>query len=155
MSDDIIKRLRFVKHTADWEACDEAAARLDKAERENERLRSESKAQLEELGRIDDALGTNEGPSAVDHIMILKAENELLRESIGVAYGYLWCVNNEPGTPFQYPPEKAAYEARAVLRDTMTSEQRGTYINRVVALVRGKRHMPLPSTAIDAARREK
>ncbi|MGE3596621.1 MAG: hypothetical protein AB7N70_13820, partial [Dehalococcoidia bacterium] len=54
-------------------------ARLEAAERENERLRSESKAQLEELDRIDDALGTNEGPSAVDHIMILKTENERLR----------------------------------------------------------------------------
>lgn len=38
MSDDIIERLRWVKHTADWEACDLAAARLAKAERENERL---------------------------------------------------------------------------------------------------------------------
>ncbi len=45
---------------------------------EIERLRSENKAQLEELGRIDDALGTNEGPSAVDHILILKTENERL-----------------------------------------------------------------------------
>lgn len=93
--------------------------------------------------------------AAKSEIERLRAENERLRESIGVAYGYLWCVNNEPGTSFQYPPEKAAYAARAVLRDTMTSEQRGTYINRAVALVRGKRPMPLPSTAIDAARREK
>lgn len=88
----------------------------------------------------------------LDRLDKAERENERLRESIGMAYGYLWCVNNEPGTPFQYPPEKAAYEARKLLRETMTSEQRGTYINRAVALVRGKRPMPLPSTAIDAAR---
>jgi len=56
-------------------------------------------------------------------------ENIELREKIAVAYGYLWHVNNEPGTPCQYPPERAAYEARKILRDTMTHEQRGDGIN--------------------------
>lgn len=55
----------------------------------------------------------------------LEKENHELREKIAVAYGYLWHVNNEPGTPCQYSPEKAAYEARKILRDTMTHEQRG------------------------------
>ena len=65
------------------------------------------------------------------------AEIERLKDFIGMAYGYLWCVNNEPGTPNQYPPGKAAYEARKLLRDTMTHEQRGDYIHRVVTIVRG------------------
>lgn len=61
---------------------------------------------------------------------------EKLRELVGLAYGYLWLVNNEPGTPHQYKPERAAYEARKLLRDTMTHEQRAKFINRVVAQVR-------------------
>ncbi len=52
---------------------------------------------------------------------------------IGLAYGHLWMVNNEPGTPNRYSPERAAYEARKLLRDTMTQEQRGAFINRVIA----------------------
>lgn len=56
-------------------------------------------------------------------------------EAIATAYGYLWHVNNEPGTPNQYPPERAAYEARKILRDQMTHEQRGLAINRVRELM--------------------
>lgn len=67
----------------------------------------------------------------------LKADNERLREALGVAYGYLWCVNNEPGTPNQCPPEKAAYEARKVLRNLLTHDERGAFINRVLPMVRG------------------
>ena len=59
----------------------------------------------------------------------IEKENIELREKIAIAYGYLWHVNNEPGTPCQYPPERAAYEARKILRDTMTHEQRGDGIN--------------------------
>ena len=59
----------------------------------------------------------------------VEKENLELRKKIAVAYGYLWHVNNEPGTPCQYPPERAAYEARKILRDTMTHEQRGDGIN--------------------------
>ena len=66
-----------------------------------------------------------------------QAENARLRAAIGGAYGYLWCVNNEPGTPHQYPPEKAAYEARKVLRDLLTPQERGRFINAAVAAVRG------------------
>lgn len=57
------------------------------------------------------------------------AEIARLREAIQTAYGYLWHVNNEPGTPNQYAPERAAYEARRVLRDLLTREQRGQGIN--------------------------
>jgi len=59
----------------------------------------------------------------------VEKENLELRKKIAVAYGYLWHVNNEPGTPCQYPSERAAYEARKILRDTMTHEQRGDGIN--------------------------
>ena len=61
----------------------------------------------------------------------MTAELEKLRAAVATAYGYLWHVNNEPGTPNQYPPERAAYEARKVLRDLMTQEQRGNAINKV------------------------
>lgn len=67
----------------------------------------------------------------------LQADNDRLRAALGVAYGFLWCVNNEPGTPHQYPPEKAAYEARKVLRDLLTQAERGHFINVVLPLVRG------------------
>lgn len=50
-------------------------------------------------------------------------------EAVQVAYGHLWMVNNEPGTPNQYTPEKAAYEARKLLRSLLTKEDRGDGIN--------------------------
>lgn len=55
-----------------------------------------------------------------------------LTAAIARAYGYLWCVNCEPGTPRQYSPEKAAYAARKELRDLLTKEQRGAAINAAV-----------------------
>ena len=55
-----------------------------------------------------------------------------LTAAIAKAYGYLWCVNCEPGTPRQYSPEKAAYAARKELRDLLTKEQRGAAINAAV-----------------------
>lgn len=63
-------------------------------------------------------------------------EIERLRSAMALAYGYLWHVNNEPMAPVPlYSPEKAAYEARKVLRDLMTHEQRGEAINMVQALL--------------------
>ncbi len=81
-----------------------------------------------------------------DQITNAQSENERLRDEIGrlrhligTAYAFLWCVNNEPGTPVAiYTPERAAYEARKLLRDTMTHEQRGHYINQVLPIVRGE-----------------
>ena len=65
------------------------------------------------------------------------AEIATMREAIGMAYGHLWCVNEEPLAPVAlYSKEKAAYAARKLLRDTMTSDQRGRFINRVVQTVR-------------------
>ncbi|MBK8810780.1 MAG: hypothetical protein IPN69_08635 [Acidobacteria bacterium] len=63
-------------------------------------------------------------------------EIERLRAAMALAYGYLWHVNNEPMAPVPlYSPEKAAYEARKVLRDMMTHKQRGEAINMVRALL--------------------
>lgn len=60
------------------------------------------------------------------------AEIERLKGAIAKAYGYLWCVNCEPATHRQYPPERAAYAARKELRDLLTKEQRGSAINAAV-----------------------
>lgn len=60
---------------------------------------------------------------------------DVLHTAIAAAYGYLWCVNNEPGTPRQYPPERAAYEARKLLRHLLTKEQRGQAVNEALTKV--------------------
>lgn len=65
-----------------------------------------------------------------------------LEAAMTSAYGHLWCINCEPGTPVRmYDPEAAAYAVRKVLRDLLTTEQRGNGINAARA-------------AIDAARKE-
>jgi len=58
--------------------------------------------------------------------------------AIQQAYGYLWHVNNglDAPAPLNVPsvtPEKAAYQARRVLRDLLTHKQRGEGINAVRA----------------------
>lgn len=73
--------------------------------------------------------------SALKTLHQLEDENAKMVDAVSLAYGYLWHVNNEPGTPNQYPPERAAYEARKILRDLMTHEQRGESINRVRELM--------------------
>lgn len=68
-------------------------------------------------------------------IAALRAEVERLHadaERISEAYGWLWCVNEEPGTPNRFPAEQAAYNARKLLRDMLTKEQRGAGINKAV-----------------------
>ena len=69
--------------------------------------------------------------------MLGKAADEIdaLRQAIATAYGHLWHVNNEPGTPNQHSPERAAFDARKILRALMTNEQRGEAINRVRELL--------------------
>ena len=57
------------------------------------------------------------------------------REAIATAYAYLWCVHTTPRTLRQYPPERAAHEARKLLRDMLTKEERGEAINRVLQSV--------------------
>ena len=60
-------------------------------ERENAALRGWSKAQLDELHRVSEALGTNDGHSSVTHIEILKEENTALR----IALTEIECHHNE------------------------------------------------------------
>jgi len=70
----------------------------------------------------------NNAKKAEDALVDATAELKRLREierAAGAAYGYLWHVNNEPGAPAQFDPEAAAYLARRILRDLLTSEQRG------------------------------
>ena len=55
-----------------------------------------------------------------------------IRSAAARAYGFLWHVNNEPGTPSpMYSADKAAYRARIALRDQLTSEERGKAIHAV------------------------
>ncbi|MEI2416163.1 hypothetical protein V8Z80_08255 [Orrella sp. JC864] len=68
------------------------------------------------------------------------AEVARLREAVQRAYGYLWHVNNEPGTPNRHYPEAMAYEARKVLRDLLTTGQRGDGINAARAALSGARN---------------
>lgn len=75
-----------------------------------------------------------------------REDAEQLRSAVVGAYGWLWCVNQEPGTPNQFPAEKAAYKARALLRELLTHEQRGVGINNAVMQ---------RDAAIDAARGER
>jgi len=63
-------------------AFDRQQEQLDRNAEQLAALREQSKAQLEELHRISDALGTNEGHSSVTHIETLKNENAALRESL-------------------------------------------------------------------------
>ena len=51
------------------------------------------------------------------------------KAAIQMAYGHLWMVNNEPGTPHRYSPEAAAHKARRLLRELLTKEERGDGIN--------------------------
>ncbi|MBP8821723.1 MAG: hypothetical protein KBH08_06435 [Brachymonas sp.] len=73
-----------------------------------------------------------------DKLIAAEARVAVLEAAIQTAYGYLWCVNNEPGTPNQYSPERAAHEARKHLRGMLTTEQRGHGINDVLPIVRAR-----------------
>jgi len=67
---------------------------------------------------------------------VLRDDNTHMTQAMMHAYGHLWHVNNEPMAPVPlYSPEKAAYEARKILRDMLTSEHRGIAINQVQALI--------------------
>ena len=60
-------------------------------------------------------------------------------ERIALAYGYLWHVNTEPMAPVpMYSPQQSAMDARKILRDLMTHEQRGEAIGKVQALLGSK-----------------
>jgi len=57
---------------------------------------------------------------------------DTLREVVGLAYAHLWTVNNEPDSDRSGLLRSAAHEARKLLRDTMTQEQRKNFIQRVI-----------------------
>ena len=81
-----------------------------------------------ELGLTYAGVDVDEG-EIIDSIKNLKTK-------IARAYGYLWHVNNNPDAPIPlYSTEKAGYEARKILRDTMTHEQRGKAISKVRKLL--------------------
>ena len=68
----------------------------------------------------------------------LRAEVAGLREALSLAYGYLWCINEEPGTPEPvYPAMQGAYEARKILRGLLTTEQRSKGIGAARAERKG------------------
>ena len=66
------------------------------------RLKRENAAQLDELHRISEALGTNEGHSSVTHIELLKAENAKLRELLRLC---------KPAVRNVYPSTDPLFEA--------------------------------------------
>ena len=68
--------------------------------------------------RLSEQIDKQGGQLAAWRDRTVKAEARVaaLEAAIQTAYGYLWCVNNEPGTPNQYSPERAAHEARKHLR---------------------------------------
>ncbi|WP_186224611.1 hypothetical protein [Burkholderia gladioli] len=60
------------------------------------------------------------------------SDYEKLLAAVGTAYGYLWHINEMTEAPIpHYSPAKAAYASRRVLREFLTSEQRGIAINEV------------------------
>ena len=115
---DIVKRLRDGPDGL-GHLCDDNLEAAD----EIERLRRACTSMREDCARAGNA------------VVELDIEIERLRSAIASAYGYLWCVNNEPDTPRQYPPERAAYAARKALRELLTPEQRGAAINEAVTKV--------------------
>lgn len=70
---------------------------------------------------------------ATDNATLL-GEVLALKKAIALAYGHLWSINEEPGTPSPiYPAMQAAYEARKILRGPLTTEQRGNGIDAASA----------------------
>jgi hypothetical protein len=84
-------------------------------------------------------LNADEARQMLEHVLAgysAPAVPDGMVDKVALAYGYLWHVNNEPAAPIpMYSPERAAYEARKILRDLMTHEQRGVAINKVAALL--------------------
>jgi hypothetical protein len=64
-------------------------------------------------------------------------ERDRLRDAVGRAYGFLWCANDEPGTPHRYPSEIAANEARKILLVLLSKEDRMKYIDAAIKDARG------------------
>lgn len=75
------------------------------------------------------------------------------RDALALAYGYLWHVNNSrPGYDAptdnhrpQFSPERAAMEARKVMRDMLTRDERGVGINKAMDMLASSRGEGKPS----------
>jgi len=74
-----------------------------------------------------------------DHAKLLEkveAKYLALLEAVSLAYGHLWHVQNEPMAPKPiYSAEKAAMEARKILRNMISHEQRGAGINAIQNII--------------------
>ncbi len=113
---------------SEWEALQPPymdARDLAISDPENYQLRSNFTAdQLREAQRAAIATHVAKAPAAGEVAEMLA--------KVADAYGHLWHVNNEPMAPIALrSPEKAAYEARKILRDMLTNEQRGEAINKI------------------------
>jgi hypothetical protein len=74
-----------------------------------------------------------------------RRELDALREALALAYGHLWCINEQPGTPEPiYDAMQASYEARKILRGLLTTEQRGNGIHAARAARKGKHEQHHP-----------
>jgi len=90
------------------------------------------------MSQLDRERGREYVPLYAAPVAAQKAD-DALRTAVKTAYGYLWHVNNEPGTPNQYAPERAAYEARKMLRAHLTKDERGEGINAARAAIAQQR----------------
>ena len=103
------------------------------------------------LSRIDYACGEPNGmecsdydvhmseQAVVERVQAIASRVKVLEDAIALAYGHLWCINTEHGTPAPMRiPEAAAHDARIILLDLITKEQRGNGIDAARAELRGK-----------------
>lgn len=87
------------------------------------------KATARIVAQAADALERYESPSTAQQAAPAERGVDDIRSAAARAYGFLWHVNNEPGTPSpMYSADKAAYRARVALRDQLTNEERGKAI---------------------------
>lgn len=88
--------------------------------------------QMEAADEIDALRKTNASQSV--HIISQSDRIKVLEEVMSLAYGHLWSINTEPGTPSTiYRPEAASYVARKILQGMLTTEQRGNGITALRA----------------------
>jgi len=58
------------------------------------------------------------------------------KDAVSMAYGHLWHFNNEPMAPIPLRSDgEASYAARKLLRDLLTTDERGQAINAVRELL--------------------
>lgn len=100
---------------------------------------------ISELPDIDEALrsliedGTEDNAVCLVRMVIAAGAAKVpegWRSAVAMAYGHLWHVNNEPMAPIPLRSEESAsYAARKLLRDLMTTKERGEAINSVRAML--------------------